>query len=116
MTEFNLKYEDLKYHTFIIFKYEHYDGPYAGQTQELAGAICELNDKGDPLISFMELPWGWPLNMLDKPNQPIGTERKKFRAKLSDRETNIERRQNFLNGMKNTVKHEIEELFVGSGD
>jgi len=110
MTDFDIKYEDLKQDMFIIFKYEHYDGPYAGQTQELAGAICELNKKGDPLISFMELPWGWPLNMLDKPNQPIGTERKKFRAKLSDRETNIERRQNFLDNMKNTVISEIEDV------
>lgn len=110
MTEFNIEYKDLKRGMFIIFKYEHYDGPYAGQTQELAGAICELNKDGEPLISFMELPWGWPLNMLDKNNQPIGTERKKFRAKLSDRETNIERRKNFLDNMKNTVISEIEDI------
>lgn len=109
MTDFDIKYEDLKQDMFIIFKYEHYDGPYSGQTQELAGAICELNEKGEPLISFMELPWGWPLNMLDKDNQPIGTEREKFRAKLSTRETNIERRQTFLNGMRSVVKSEIKD-------
>ena len=107
MTEFNIEYKDLKRDMFIIFKYEHYDGPYAGHIQELAGAICELNKDGEPLISFMELPWGWPLNMLDKNNQPIGTERNKFRAKLSTREINIERRQAFLNRMRSLVESEI---------